>query len=145
MKLFHFPYRWLPRTLWANITHPYYDIKNGIHNIFTFFEAIWWFHSWDWTGMIYLLEVSAHEMRLSQSLGIHVGAEREAKRLLIVETLCKRLREDEYFTQAGHCQETWDSLPNHERTHIAKHSEYMAKQDTLYLGKMIKFVQHWWC
>jgi hypothetical protein len=144
MKLFRFPYRWLPRTVWTNITHPYYDIKNGLQNLGTFFEAVWWFRSWDWTGMVQLLEVSAREMRKQQELGIHVGDDKQARRLLVVETLCRRLRADNYFENAGYDSEQWENVPDFERSRIAKHSGYMPQQDARYLGQMLRFLQHWW-
>jgi hypothetical protein len=144
MKLFCFPYRWRLRTIWTNITHPYYDLKNGILNLITFFEAVWWFHSWDEDGMLHLLEISAREMRKQQELGIHVGDEKQARRLLIVETLCKRLRADRYFENAGYDNKRWKEVPDFERSRIAKHAGYMPTQDARYLGQMLRFVQHWW-
>ena len=144
MKLVSFPYRWMPRTFFTNISHIYWDFKNGILNLFTFFEAVWWFRSWDWTGLVELIEVSAREMRFAQEHGIHTNSDRYAKQLKIVEALCKRLRADEYFENAGYQQEHWNSLPEHRCSQIAKHSVYMAAQDAAYLGRMLRFVQCWW-
>lgn len=146
MKLISFPYRWLLRTVFKNIGHIYWDLKNGIGNLVTFFEAVWWFRSWDWTGMVSLLEVSAREMRGSIEVNTvkHVRWERDARQLLIVESLCKRLRDDDYFRRAGYNRKTWKTVPDFERTRIAQHSGYMAQQDAVYLGKILKNVQHWW-
>jgi hypothetical protein len=145
MKLVSNPYRWLWRTAWKNVDHWFWDIRNGVRNLLTFFEAVWWFRSWDWTGMATLLKVSAQQMLVAQTVGSHhSGAEREAKRLRVVIALCDRMLADEYFQKAGYDPETWCKLPDHECRRIAKHSEYMSRQDAAHLGKTLRFIQYWW-
>lgn len=144
MKLVSTPYRWLPSTVWKNVAHWGWDIRTGLRNIPKFFSAVWGFRSWDWTGMVELLQISAREMRKAQEEGIHVGDARESRRLRMVEELCRRLLEDSYFTKAGYDPETWQDLPDHECRRIAEHSGYMEKQDARYLGSLLRFVQHWW-
>lgn len=96
--------------------------------------------------MVELLEVSAREMQRSIELNDvkHARWERDHKHLLIVEELCKRLRADNYFHNAGYDPETWKIRSDFERRKIVEHSSKMAQQDAIYLGKMFKFVQHWW-
>lgn len=145
MKLVAFPYRWkTPRLAWKNITHIFWDLRNGMSNIPKFFAAVWWFRPWDWTGMVELLQVCAHEMRLSIEINTvkHVGWERDRQRLLAVEQLCKRLLADDYFDNAGH--NNWDKLSDHEKHRAAQHASYMENQDAKYLGKMLTFVREWW-
>ena len=147
MKLHSTPYRWHWRTVWKNIAHWGWNIRNGISNLFTFFETVWWFRSWDWTGTVELLRVSAKQMLIAQTIGSHhSGAEREAKHLRVVIALCDRMLADEYFQKAGYLEdhEEWKKLSDFERCRIAKHSEYMSRQDAAYLGKMLRFIQYWW-
>jgi hypothetical protein len=144
LKLVSTPYRWLWPTFWKNISHWGWDIRNGIRNIPIFFSAVWWFREWDWTGTVELLRVSAKRMLIAQEIGRHQGSEREAQRLRVVVALCDRLLADKYFAVAGHDRMTWKSLSDFERTKICKHASYMKSQDAAYLGKMLRFIQHWW-
>ena len=144
MKLVSSPYRWLPRTFLPNLRGWYYDIYYGISNLRTFFEAVWWFRAWDWDGLAGLIETSAREMRKSHLPGHLLRAPRTAKQLLIVAELCKRLRENVYFEQAGYDPKTWDKRDRFTRQKLAKHSGYMAAQDAKYLGKMMQRITHWW-
>ena len=133
-------YSW--RHPWKNLNSWYWDIKRGVRNLFIFFDAVWWFHSFDYTGMLRLLEVSAHQMRLS--LKAHVGAEKDIKQLIIVETLARRLREDDYFANAGYDSKKWNTFSDEEHCRISNHASYMSKQDAEFLGHTMRFVQHWW-
>lgn len=135
MKIIEFPYRWLPRTVFSNLGHIYWDLKNGIGNLIVFFEAVWWFRSWDWTGLVGLIEVSAREMRGSIEANTvkHVRWEKDARQLLILEELCKRLRDDNYFHNAGYDPKTWERRPDFECRKIAEHASYMSSQDAVYL------------
>ena len=144
MQIIVSPYRWTFRTFWKNFTSWGWDIRNGVRNLCTFFEAVWWFRSWDWSGMVHLLEVSARELHKDQMLGRHVGSEKEARRLLVVAELCTRLRDDSYFEQAGYNPKTWKTLPDSCKKRAIKHSAYMAGHDAEYLGRMLRFVHHWW-
>lgn len=134
MKLVSFPYCWRWGTIWKNISHVYWDLKNGLRNIPLFFEAVWWFRAWDWTGMVELLEISAREMRDVQTTGRHTGSERSAKQLMVIQNLCRRLREENYFDMHG---------DEHDRT-WAERVSYSGKNDAEYLGRMMRFVQYWW-
>lgn len=136
--------RWRPKAMPEKLSRWYYTTKYGVRNLWIFFRAVWYFRSWDYTGLLELMWISARELRSSQELNRHVGSEKETKRLLIVETLCKRLYADEYFRNAGYQRDRWKDLTDSRQSWIAKHSSYMAKQDAIYLGKMMKFIQHWW-
>jgi len=144
VRLVSTPYRWLWRTWRTNLVHWFWDVRNGVNNLFIFFEAVWWFRSWDWSGLAELIEVAAKQMRRAQENGCHTGSERYAKQLLVVQNLCRRLREDNYFENAGYNDKTWKQMPEFRTRQIARHSTYMSQQDALYLGKMFKFLQCWW-
>lgn len=76
-------------------------------------------------------------MRRVQEHGTHVNSDRYAKQLLIVQNLCRRLREDKYFENAEEGNVINKNLS-------AQYWKRMAEQDAEYLGKMFKFLQHWW-
>lgn len=139
------PYRWLWKTIFLNLASYYYDLKNGIHAYWVFRKTVWHFRSWDFSGLLKLMETATSEMYCCHRDYAHyVGAERTAKQLLIVRELCKRLREDKYFKKAGYDSQNWDYFDDFDKSRIVKHSVYMAEQDAVYLGKMMRHVQKWW-
>lgn len=145
-KLLPTPYRSLWRTIWPNLQYKWYAFKHGVKNIFIFFWAVWHFDACDYTGLLELIEVAVRKMRdLHRDYGHTIDAPRVARQLTIVETLCRRLREDRYFQAAGYGDGTrWNTLTDFEQSRVAKHSVQMAKADAIYLGKMFRFIQHWW-
>lgn len=146
MRLVSTPYRWLPRTVWKNLDHWFYDIRNGLSNIPLFFEAVWHFRSWDSDGLLEIIQVATKEMsRCHKEFGHCMNSEKTAKQLIAASELCRRLREDNYFENAGYRQgESWDNLPEYQKTQIARHSALVSKNDAIYLGKLFRFVQGWW-
>ena len=145
MSLVSTPYRWFWRTWYKNAAHWVWDIRNGLRNIPIFFEAVWWFRAWDYNGLLGLIETAAKEMaRGHKEYGHTVNSEKTVRQLTIVFELCRRLREDNYFENAGYQSDKWKDLPDYQRTQIVKHSAAVAKNDAIYLGKQFKFVQHWW-
>jgi len=73
-----------------------------------------------------------------------VRADRTGQQLAVVSQLCQRLNADEYFDKAGYDPETWRNRPDYDRHKIATHAGYMEKQDAEYLGRMFRYVGHWW-
>lgn len=134
MRLVSFPYRWMWGTTRANLWCIYLAFKNGLENIPLFFNAVWRFRAWDWTGMVELLEISAREMRKVQEGGRHTGSERCAKQLMIIETLCRRLREENYYEMHG---DRHDSI-------WADRVAYSVKNDAEYLARMMRYIRCWW-
>jgi hypothetical protein len=110
-----------------------------------FAYSIWHFDTCDYAPLLRIIHVATKEMaRLYREHPLVVGAEKTAKQLTVVSELCKRLEADDYFENAGHDGDSWQRLPDHRQRQIAKHAEYMAKQDTEYLGKMLTRVRYWW-
>lgn len=144
MKLVSTPYRWRWRTWYKNLNHWYWDIRTGIRNVYRFFPEVWWHRSFDSDGMLAFIEKSATLLEKTIENGHLANGERYAKQLMQVRVLCRRLRADDYFRNAGYDPYIWESIPGYRATQIAQHSHYMAKQDAERLGKMFKFVQHWW-
>lgn len=140
MSLVSTPYRWLPRTFLKNLSHWYWDIRTGVRNLWIFFEAVWWFRSFDCTGLLGLMEVAAKRMAVCQQNGYHVGKDKYARQLRVLAELCRRLRKDDYGDMHGYR----DGLTNLELREVFKRSNASAKNDALYLGRLLRFVQHWW-
>lgn len=113
--------------------------------VFLFADAVWHFDTCDYAPLMRLVHVATKEMaRLYKEHGHVVDSEKIARQLTVVSELCKRIEADDHFTNAGYNPKTWRDLPDCERQRIVKHTEYMAKQDAAYLGKMMARVQCWW-
>jgi hypothetical protein len=123
----------------------WWDTYYGVKNLKQFFWSVWEFRKWDYTGMLSLIQIAAKDMQSCQENGIHDGSKRYARQLLIVKELSRRLQKDNYFENAGYGDgKNWENLSDVERTLIATRASVNAKNDAEYLGKMFKFVQHWW-
>lgn len=140
MPLVSTPYRWLPRTFLKNLSHWYWDIRNGLRNLPVFFSAVWWFRSWDYTGLLSLMEVAAREMARCQQHGHLVGAPKKARQLTVLAELCRRLQEDNYADMHGYRE----GLTDFELREVFKRSDASAMNDCLYIGRLFRFVRHWW-
>lgn len=140
MRLVSTPYRWLPRTFWKNIDHWFWDIRTGIRNLWIFFEAVWWFRSFDSSGLLELMQIATRKMADCQKRGYHVGADKYARQLTVASELCRRLRADTYFEMSGYRE----CMTDFEKGVTFKRADEVAKNDAVYLGKLFRFVQHWW-
>lgn len=137
-------YRWKWRTIIPNLRYFIYDVIEGSQNIKTFWLAVWRFRAFDYVGLLSLMECAARQMRdLHRDHGNTLGRERIAQQLTVVAELCRRLREDDYLENAGYRdRRKWNTDQN--KSFIVKHAQAMAKNDALYLGHMLRKVQHWW-
>lgn len=128
--MIRFPYRWLPSTFLKNIVHGYWDIRNGIENIWRYLPVIWWDRVWDFDGLLAILE-----RRLSDSsecfdkYGCHVNSKRDAHRIKICAILCRRILADKYPPTY------FNNRPNFKQ----------SQRDMEYLGKLMgKHLLEWW-
>jgi hypothetical protein len=138
--MIRFPYRWRLRTVSRNLSHAWSDIRNGVRNLWTFRTAVWWYRSFDYSGLLELMEVALREMRNGhRDHGNTVNAQKIARQLTIAMELCRRLREDEYLDHSR-----WHKWSEDKRTRMVRHSMEQAKKDALYFGRVFRFVQHWW-
>lgn len=126
------------------IWRTWHSCRQGIHNLRVFGKAVWNFCSYDYTGMLKLMELAAGEMEQCQRLGHHSKSEKYAQQLLVVRCLCHRLIDEEHFENAGVGGKDWRQKTEWERQQLARHASNMAKWDAEYLGRLLRFVQHWW-
>ncbi len=114
-------------------------------NVARFGRIVWDFQRGDYSHLLQLMEVALREMRdQHRDFPITADASECAKQLTIAAELCRRIREDNYFENAGYEFTTWRSLPEAEKLRIAKHAEAMAVNDCAELGKSFRRVRHWW-
>lgn len=143
--IFRPPYRWLWRTILPNLRCCWYDLKYGVRNLWLFWNDVWFFNACDYSHLLGLMRIGTRLMRdLHRDHGNTVSAPQIARQLTIVTELCRRLEEDNYFTNAGHNRNTWRQISDFECRRICEHSKKMAEQDAAYLGKMFRHIQRWW-
>src|SRR4051812_6087456 len=117
--MFIVPYRWLPRTIWTNIDSCWWDFRHGIHNLWRWLPVIWFDHDFDWAFTGLILEIKLRRLADCMENGYHLNGARDAKQARTCAALLKRLRDDDYFDNAGYDQQTWKSKPDHEQRRIA--------------------------
>lgn len=137
-------YRWTWHTIPANLRWAWWSFWFGCRNVRIFWSAVWHFNTCDYTSLLELIERAARQMRaLHTEHPITADAGKVAKRLTVVAELCRRLREDNYFVNAGY-DNKWQYRSDSDMTRIVKHAGEMAQNDARYLGQQFRFVQHWW-
>jgi len=106
----------------------YWDIRNGIINIFRWIPVIWFDYDFDWEPLAKIMEYKLRRMEKVLRHGNHVGCEKDARRILICAVLLKRLREDNYWEE-----------------NKGKNTNYRAKYDQEYCFKLMsKYLRGWW-
>lgn len=135
--MFHIPYRWLPRTCFANLRSMYYDLTNGLHNLRRWIPVIWYDCDFDWDYLAKIMETKLRWM-VKDTEDWHVlGVERNRRQMLICAELLKRLREDDYRRNA--------KVHLGESTLVIKAAELQQRNDMKYLGLVLgKYLNHWW-
>lgn len=124
----------------------YFNLKYGILNIIRWFPIIWRDRDWDWEYLAVMMQTKLERMANdTEKYGYHIGKEKDVKNMRLCVALIKRLREDEYFRNAGYDHTNWQSKSEKRRSWIAKHSRYMQKQDLEYLGKILGKYLNCWC
>lgn len=127
-----YPFRWFYQAhIWG--------FWGRIRNCIMFASAIW---HWDWIDSgctLKLMEIAFRHMSKMQAEHGHlVSSDKTSKQTLIVAELCRRLEQDDYFDLAK------NELNGRGGLRWAKHVSYLGTQDSIYLGKMFRFVRHWW-
>ena len=108
-----------------------------------FASAVWHWDSCDYSPTLEMMNIAFREIsRLHREHGQVVDSPRVARHTLIVAELCRRLGEGSYYDLAGYAR--FDQMTDRERAAWAKHVNYLAQQDAEYLGRMFRFVRHWW-
>jgi hypothetical protein len=128
------------RRSWDFLT---WEIPHGLKNLWRFRKVVWDFSDGDYSSLLKVMQVASKE--LSNHIGHHnhhQRAKKDARELLIVSELCRRLAtEDQY--------DVW--LRDGVKRGVGKskryfdHYQYLWKQDHEYLMKMFKSLPHWWC
>lgn len=139
-----------PHNFYGNFKHPLGTVRYqwlcfryGIRNLFWFGRAVWNFDTCDYVHMLELVRISALKMaEYHEKHGVTVGRERTAHQLRMVAELSRRIIVDNYSDLAGHAR--YNQMTDKEKRHWALRTGYLAQQDAEYLGKMLKYVQHWW-
>ena len=135
---FRIPYRWLPRTIWPNLKHMYYDLVAGPYNLARWFKIIWYDCDWDHS---FLLKILAYKFRRmaerQENARVVVSWGRQARQLRICQHLVERLNKDEYWEKA-------QVVFGNSRA-AALQAMSVQKYETEYLGKLIgKHLLTWW-
>lgn len=120
-------------------------------NMWLFRKAMWHYKSYDYSGLLYLMETATKDMHeCHRDHGHLMRSEETAKELLVVSTLCKRLREDNYTdeVQGFECKgNSWrdgefyqkpNTLPSIKYKQFYKMRERVKQNDLELLCKILK-------
>jgi hypothetical protein len=84
----------IPDLIWTIKVAPLWKF---FRTFWKFRKALWSYRSWDYSGLLLLMETATKDMHeCHKNYGHLVRSEDTAKELLIVSTLLKRIREDKY-------------------------------------------------
>jgi hypothetical protein len=85
-----------------------------------------------------MMEIAFREISRLHAEHPHlVSSEKTSRQTLVVAELCRRL-------QRGYFDLARNELNGRGGQRWAKHVDYLGKQDSVYLGRMFRFVRHWW-
>lgn len=122
-------------------TWHWYGLRQGLSNFWRFRKSVYHFNASDYSYLLWLMADATQEMsRHHREDGVAADRDKMARQLLVVTELCKRLREGNYFMMAGYRR----GLTSAQASRVFAHSDYMAKQDVEYLGKMLRHMRSWW-
>lgn len=126
------------------------DIWKYFRNLYVFHKALWYYRSWNYEGLLYLMEEATKDMHnCHKNHGHLVRSEDTAKELLIVSTLLKRIREDKYTDEVqgwspkegslwnGGFYQKPNTLPSINAKSFYKMREAVKKNDLDYLCKIL--------
>lgn len=135
--MFRVPYRWLPRTVLPNIRHMWGDLRDGVWNVFRWLPVVWFDADYDWEFLAVIMEKKFERMAEALGNGVSMNREQYRRQLRICRFLVRRLREDEYFTNAE--KRIGDGAI------AAKFANKQRRADQQYLGTLIgKHLTKWW-
>ena len=139
--MFRIPYRWLPRTFFANIRSMLYDLYYGIQNILKWLPIIWFDRDFDWAYLGTMMEFKLRNMAsFFKEYGHHTNSDLDARRCLVCADILKRLNSDG-------CGWYWDNAQIRfgSTTKAADYAQKHSESDNKYLELLIgKFLNHWW-
>lgn len=94
-------YRLMWRTVPKIIDACYWDIRNGVRNLWHFRRSVWQFRAFDYTGLLGLIETAALDMKACHDQKITTDWEKCSKELAVLAEMCRRLSSDNYFDNNG--------------------------------------------
>jgi hypothetical protein len=136
-----YPIPWQLRAWWA-ICRFFEGIKDtprnclyGIRNLVTYAPMIWGDRDWDFAYFLSLVELKLTRMaELMEKHGHHLNSEKDAKRMRLCVSLCKRLRKDDYLIE-----------PTYFKNRYTKIRIGQSRRDCEYLFSLIgKHGLGWW-
>lgn len=132
-RRFIYPFKWFYRShVWG--------LRFRLRWVRLFASAVWHWDTYDYAPTLEIMEIAFREIsRLHNEHPHLVSSAKTAKQTKIVAELCRRLQADDYFDLArSELRKSGDG------GRWAKHVDYLGRQDSEYLGKMFKYVRHWW-
>jgi hypothetical protein len=127
-----YPFRWFYQSHIQGLRFRFRCIR-------IFASAVWHWDSCDYAPTLKLMEIAFKEIsRLHSENGHLVSSDKTAKQTLIVSELCRRLHDDDYHDLAK------GAIGTSRKFARWGHIDYLGRQDSEYLGRMFKFVRHWW-
>ena len=151
------------QNIWLFIPDVIYTIKVAtiwkyFRNLYVFHKTLWNYRSWDYSGLLRLMETATKDMHeCHKNYGHLMRSEQTAKELLIVSTLCKRIREDNYTDEVqgfkskegslfgGEFYQKPNTLPSIKYKKFYRMREAVKQNDLELLCKiMSKKALSWW-
>ena len=150
----------------------YYNITQGVSNLFKWRKVIWNDRNWDDNYIFRILQFKFENMEkfFNSDKAYSARAKKDAKRIMTAKNLCKRIVENNYLSNAlidyykkygndfkwefepckdkSNFSTLIDKRAEEEQKSFSKagdHSDLMEKQDIDYLFKFLnKHIQSWW-
>lgn len=89
---------------YSSVRDLYYNVKNGVRNLYVYFPLIWTTRDWDSYYIYDFLQFKIKRHReYIDSRARHVGYEKSVKKMRTAELLIERLKEDDYV----YCKSDW--------------------------------------
>lgn len=134
------------------------DIWKYFRNLYLFHKALRKYRSWDYSGLLLFMETATKDMHLCHKNHGHLmRSEDTAKELLIVSTLLKRIREDNYIDEVqgykytegkmfgGEFYQKANTLPIIKAKNFYKMRQAVKKNDLDLVCKLINTkLNSWW-
>lgn len=149
---------YFPVDVWWSIKTA--TIWKFIRSLWLFRKALWNYRSWDYSGMLYLMETATKDMsECHKNYGHLVRSEQTAKELHVLSLLLKRVREDDYTKDKVDFVKTekkgwmggWEfvqkknTLPSRNAKSFYKLMKKQKQNDLSLACKMIeRKLQTWW-
>ena len=134
------------------------NIWKYFRNLYVFHKALRQYRSWNYSGLLLFMETATKDMhKCHKNHGHLMRSEDTAKELLIVSTLLKRIREDNYTDEVqgykrkegslfgGEFYQKPNTLPSIKYKHFYKMREAVKQNDLDLVCKMMKTkLLTWW-